>query len=130
MKRTTIRILVIAIAVLALSIIILYINRPPFISVKLSDIAPLSAVASITAKEPVRITVRIAGKHDDDIEVQYANFATEHEIPIYGLYAQTANKVTFIFSTEEGTSYERIVTVRTDPLPEIYPEIQVERIEA
>jgi arylsulfate sulfotransferase len=105
-------------------------SRPVFISVKLSDVAPLSAVASITAKEPVRITVRIAGKHDDDIEVQYANFATEHEIPIYGLYAQTANKVTFIFSTEEGTSYERIVTVRTDPLPEIYPEIQVERIEA
>lgn len=113
--------------ILAVGFATFIISRPVSISVRLADEAPLSAVASITAKYPVDVTVRIAGKHDDDLETHVSSYAVQHEIPVLGLYPGTANEVTILLTTEDGKTYERSIIVRTEPLPEIFPEIKIER---
>lgn len=118
--------LIILAAAVAAGALLLF--QPVRVSVKLSEQAPLGALAIVDSRAPTQVTVRIHGKHDDDIVVTFAPYATHHEVPILGLYPDTANRVDLVLTTNEGKTFERSLTVRTDPLPPNYPEMNVQRL--
>lgn len=102
--------------------------QPIRISAKLAERAPLSALAIVDTQKPTQVTLRIHGNNDDDIVVTFRPYDTHHEIPILGLYPDFANRVDFVLVTEDGKIYERSLTLRTEPLPSAYPEIEVQRL--
>lgn len=102
--------------------------QPVRVSAKLAERAPLSALATIDSREPTQVTLHIPGRNNDDIVVTFEPFSTHHEIPILGLYADSNNRVQLLIKTENGKTYERSLTLRTQALPEEYPDIEVERL--
>jgi arylsulfate sulfotransferase len=124
--KTGLSILLILFAVFAG--ILLYISRDPVrIEVELSQEAPLSALASIKTREPTQVSVRVKGKHDNDLLVTFDGYHSQHEIPILGLYPEWDNEVEIVLVTEFDNRHERTVTIRTQRLPDIYPDIRVDR---
>jgi arylsulfate sulfotransferase len=108
--------------------ILLYISRDPVhIEVELSQEAPLSALAIIKTREPTQVSVRVNGKHDNDLQVTFDGYHTRHEIPILGLYPGWDNEVEIVLVTELNNRHERSVTIRTQRLPDMYPDITAER---
>ena len=108
-------------------IILIMVMQPVRISIQIAAKAPLSALATITSREPTQVAIRIAGKNNDTIEVVFARYAAYHEIPILGLYADSDNQIDFVLKTESGKEFERSHTIRTKKLPSDYPVINVER---
>lgn len=91
----------------------------PFVALDPFHIAPLSAVAVFVTDEPSQITVRVEGKDEfTAIEHTFAGFGKQHMVPIYGLYADTANKVTVTAVTQSGNSTVKDLEIKTDVLPE------------
>lgn len=74
--------------------------------------SPLSAVAIFTTEKETQITVTVNGKEEKDNVEQTFEAATDHAVPIYGLYADTDNEV--VLSTGDGE--EKTVTIQTDKL--------------
>lgn len=82
----------------------------PFITLNPYGNAPLSAIAIFKTDMETGIKMKITG-HDavTDIVNQFPK-ATDHVIPIFGLYAGKENVV--VFTTDDGTSKE--VKIKTD----------------
>jgi arylsulfate sulfotransferase len=107
---------------------LLVISRDPVrINVELSEKTPLSALALIETKEPTRVSVTIEGKHDNDLQVTFDGYRKQHEIPILGLYPDWENKIEIVLLTEFDNRLVRSVTVHTQGLPDIFPDIAAER---
>ena len=74
--------------------------------------SPLSAVAVFTTEAETQVTVTVKGKEEKDNIEQTFEAATDHVVPIYGLYPDTANEV--VIATADGQ--EQTVTIETDKL--------------
>ena len=85
------------------------------------DIAPLTAEAVFDTNVPVTVTLTVAG---DEPVTQTFPAATEHSIPILGLYPGTDNQVTLRLESED-TAAETTLSVETDPLPEELPTVSI-----
>ncbi len=85
------------------------------------EIAPLTAEAVFETKRPVRVTLTVPG--DEPVTQTFAA-ATEHRIPILGLYPATDNQVTLRLESDEGTA-ETTLNIETDPLPEEFPAVTI-----
>ena len=83
--------------------------------------APLTAEATFTTRIPTRVTLTVAGA--EPVTQTFAE-ATEHRIPILGLYPDTENEVTLSLESSEG-GLELTRTVQTDPLPAELPTIDI-----
>ncbi len=125
MKR---RLVVGSILGLLLLSLLLFIARPVKITVQRSERTPLSALASIKTRKETQLTITIRGKHGDDLTVSFSGYATEHEVPLLALYAESKNEVLFKIVTETGKRYEKVITIETEPLPESFPEIDAKRV--
>jgi arylsulfate sulfotransferase len=122
-KRAWIVLIILSIAIGALM------RRDPVtISLERSENAPLSALAVVDSREPVRITIRIPGKNNDDLIVSFEDFSSHHELPLLGLYADWNNEVEFTLITKAGEQYQRVVNIQTEKLPSNFPEIEVQRL--
>ena len=84
-------------------------------------IAPLTAEAVFNTKTPVRVTLTVPG---EERVTQTFPAATEHRIPILGLYPDTDNQVTLRLESDEGAA-ETTLSVITDPLPEEFPAVSI-----
>lgn len=69
--------------------------------------SPLTAVVVFSTENETAVTVTVKGKEVEDDVKQTFDAATDHMIPVYGLYAGMANKV--VLSTEDGKEKELII---------------------
>lgn len=81
-----------------------YVKRNPYL------IAPLTALVYFKTPEATEATVTVKGKEAaGDMSCTFAK-ATEHALPIYGLYPDTANQVTITL----GTGAQKTLTIQTE----------------
>lgn len=90
-----------------------------------TSISPLSATATFATRMPVQITIRVLG--DRPISNQFSSIATEHVIPILGLYPNAANQVELRLTNAKGQYGVDTLTIRTVGLPAHMPAINVKK---
>lgn len=88
---------------------------------------PLGGKFDFETTIPVKVKVEVAGKNP--IKKTYSSFSTRHAIPVLGLYAGTSNEIVLELTTQEGQSFTKNFTLETDPLPEFFPTIQIDKVD-
>jgi len=89
----------------------------PLVVVNPYGISPLTAVAIFHTELPVRISVHVPGKCQiTDVDFTFSEFATEHVVPIYGLYAGKVNPVVLTSQTKDGTRQKTTLEIETESL--------------
>lgn len=92
----------------------------PLIVVDPYHCAPLTAMILFKTDQPVRITIHIQGKTEaQNLDYDFSGFATDHQLPVFGLYGDTLNKVTITTTDQEGQSTQRTFDLQTESIPEI-----------
>lgn len=96
-----------------------YTLEDPNIIVNPYDISPLTALVVFETKDAVAPTVTIEGKDELSTFTHTFEKTKTHYLPIYGLYADSDNKVTISCGDTQKT-----ITIKTDALPDdfILPE--------
>lgn len=100
---------------------------PVRISLELAEKAPLSAEALIKTRRPTELTLRIAGRDNNDLHVQFSGFSRRHRVPVLGLYPDHENRIEFELRTADGETHRRSRSITTAALPDAYPEIEIRR---
>ncbi len=88
-------------------------------------IAPLTAELQISTKLPSSISVKVLGP--SPIERSFDSIATKHQIPVLGLYPDHLNEIAVTIQYQEG-SVTDTVRVQTRPLPDVFPEIEINKL--
>jgi arylsulfate sulfotransferase len=85
--------------------------------------APLSALSTFQTSMNCGVQVRVMG----EVEVTkiFENDGTDHAIPILGLYPDRLNTVLLTLFTHHGTPESHLLSIRTDPLPDVLPDIEI-----
>ena len=101
--------------------------EPIAVTLNPNDITPLAAEAVFTTTVPTQVTITVTG--EEPMTHEFEEVATEHRIPILGLYPDTDNSVEILI-TEPGERYaEETLSITTEPLPDFFPDITVETAE-
>ena len=85
------------------------------------DLAPLTAEAVFSTTVPVRVSLTVPG---EEPVTQTFGAATEHRIPILGLYPDTDNQVTLRLESDEA-AVQTTLTIETPPLPVGFPTVDI-----
>ena len=87
----------------------------PYVKLNPYLVAPLTALIMFKTEEPTEVKVTVKGKESaGDINFEFPE-ATEHKIPVYGLYGDYANLVELALGNGEKIN----LTIKTDPLPDL-----------
>ena len=88
-----------------------------------SGIAPLTALATFQTSLNCNVQVKVMG----EVEVTkiFENDGTDHAVPILGLYPDRVNAVLLTLFTHHGTPENFVLSIKTDPLPDVLPDIEV-----
>ena len=105
--------------------------KNPNIIVDPYGISPLSGVASFKTSKPASITIEVQSKNDaDNVVNEFETVSTEHQIPIYGLYAGDETNVKLTANYQDGTSETNIISVTGNNLPTDFVPVGVEKSDA
>lgn len=88
-----------------------------------SGFAPLSAGLGVVTRVPTSVRFKVLG--DIPIEKELGSFSI-HLIGIHGLYADTNNEVEVIYDDGNGLTATDTLEIQTDPLPDFFPEIEID----
>ncbi|GCF94153.1 aryl-sulfate sulfotransferase [Enterococcus florum] len=101
-----------------------------FVKVNPYGTSPLTALVQFQTDIPMRTRVTVSGK-DAETEISYAfdEYVTKHSLPITGLYAGQTNSVQLTLTDEHGNEQVKIVPIDTEPLPDSFSTIDVEKTE-
>ncbi|OON99037.1 MAG: hypothetical protein ATN35_02465 [Epulopiscium sp. Nele67-Bin004] len=92
--------------------------------------SPLSALLMFETDKPASITVSIEGKDDlSTITHTFEDKQTSHQIPVYGLYADTNNKVTITATYADRTTETSTVELQTQPFAVDLPNVDIKTID-
>ncbi len=87
--------------------------------------SPLTALAMFATASPASISIEVIGKDEaTTISHSFADIATEHAIPIYGLYAGTNNQVVLTAHYQDGTTDSSMLSIATAELANPY-QVQI-----
>ena len=114
----------------ALATPLVLVIRPVRITLDTPGANPLGRRMTVKLREPARVTVTLRGLDNNDITRASQELSRTHTIDLLGLYPDHKNQVSIEARSESGTIRHRGVTVRTDALPEYYPDPQVTMIQA
>ena len=123
-----------ATGIVALGWVLAVQTRPLSVSLELSDRAPLAAEAVIRTSDPSTVRVEVkepdgAGAHGTPetgpVSAVFDRPSRMHVIPVLGLYPGRENEVRFLVTTSRNVTYRIRKTLRTNPLPEWFPEFEV-----
>lgn len=91
-----------------------------------SGIAPLTALATFQTRLNCSVQVKVMG----DVEVTkiFADDGKDHAIPILGLYPDRMNTVLLTLFTHHGTPENYLLSIKTEPLPSVFPDIEVDTV--
>ncbi|MFZ7101076.1 MAG: aryl-sulfate sulfotransferase [Peptococcaceae bacterium] len=86
----------------------------PYIRLNPYLIAPLTALVMFKTAEPAAVRITVRGKEEaGNISFAFPK-ATEHMLPIYGLYADCANEVELTLADGEKS----VLTIQTEKIPD------------
>ena len=92
--------------------------------------SPLTALVIFSTPHKTQISIHVPGKTPQaDVDFTFPAFEQHHEIPIYGLYADTQNTVTIRASEQNGASQQASITLQTEALPTYLETIQVNKVD-
>jgi len=95
----------------------------PLVVVDPYGMSPLTALVLFITDEPTGVTVQVAGKTDDvSVGYTFSDYRTDHIIPIFGLYPDMYNLVELTATTQDGFTDSKILMIRTEALPEVWPD--------
>ncbi len=101
----------------------------PLIKVDPYGVSPLTAVAMFETKQRSKVKVTVDGKDADTaISHTFDELSYNHIIPIYGLYADTENRVVFEIFNEDGTRDLYAHFVETEPVADEIYKVKMEKI--
>lgn len=90
----------------------------PYLIVDPYGISPLSAIASFKTTKPASITVEVESKNGaSNVINRFETLTTEHQIPIYGLYANDETQVTLTAQYSDGSSESKTLSIKGSDLP-------------
>lgn len=89
-------------------------------------IAPLTAYLHIKAEVPVQASVKVLGRIP--VEKDFETISDSLLIPVLGLYPARRNRVEVHLKSEKGSIIDT-VEVSTSPVPEIFPRIDIEKLD-
>ena len=90
-----------------------YTPAAPYVKVNPFGTSPLSAILKFSLPQPAKVSVRIKGKEGaPDLATNFSAFQTEWEIPVYGLYPGTENRVEIVV-TDNKVSKTYPIVVKT-----------------
>ncbi len=93
------------------------------LSIQAPDRAPLSREATFETTEAVSVRVEILD--DGSVSHTFEDLRQEHRIPILGLRAGASNLVEIRLTTADGEEASDTLTLETDPLPDLFPSIEI-----
>ncbi|EDT70542.1 arylsulfate sulfotransferase [Clostridium perfringens D str. JGS1721] len=89
-------------------------------------ISPLTSIALFETTKPAKVSIKVHGKDEySNIEHNFDNFETIHQIPIYGLYPNYTNKIDLTVEFEDGNKETKTFEIKTKKLPSDFQEIEV-----
>ena len=88
-----------------------------------SGIAPLTALATFQTSLNCHVQVKVMG--EVEVTMIFENDGTDHKVPILGLYPDRVNAVLLTLFTHHGTPENFVLSIKTDPLPDVLPDIEV-----
>lgn len=91
--------------------------------------APLTARIDLETSVPVSVEIRVVGKRgaNSDVVHEFPEPATEHRIPVLGLYAGSENTVELALRDQAGGELvTRAYGIETAPLSRHLPEISID----
>lgn len=90
----------------------------PYILLDPYKTSPLTALVAFNTLEKGTVHIEIKGQDENtNISHQFDTIATQHTIPIYGLYADFKNTIVITFTDVNGTQTQSTITIQTDKLP-------------
>ncbi len=93
-----------------------------------NGIAPLTARWDFRTEEACRARVKVFGS--PSVEHRFEGVKKKHRLPVAGLYPDTVNRVMLALENKEGKEIWRdTVEVRTGPLPDFFPRIEVDTVD-
>lgn len=107
---------------------VVYLLQPPvrIISISAAEKVPLAAEAVIRSRRPSRVSLSIKGRNGaKDLKVSFDRKSRVHRIPVLGLYPDWKNSIEFSVTDDRGRVHSLTRSIRTEALPEEYPEILV-----
>lgn len=90
----------------------------PKIIVNPYKVSPLTALVLFETEQPASVRIKVVGKDDLTSFEHTFEEATEHRLPIYGLYAGQDNQVEITAGDQTKT-----VSIKTKALPEDFPKV-------
>lgn len=103
-----------------------FLSEDPEITLNPSGIAPLSAALDLNPRQAISANLSVEG----DIPVSKSFEVTgESSLPVLGLYANTTNTVNLTLSGSNGLTAEGSFQIETEPIPDFFPEIEINTIQ-
>ncbi|WP_087974830.1 aryl-sulfate sulfotransferase [Oceanobacillus rekensis] len=88
--------------------------------------SPLTALVMFETDEKSQVTVEVEGKDEyTSVSHTFHESTKKHQVPVYGLYAGTDNRVIITAMDKDGNEKSKVLTITTEPLPEYVQDIEV-----
>ena len=88
--------------------------------------SPLTALVIFKTDTPAKVSYTVAGKTDNTAITNTVNKQTKnHRVNVVGLYADTDNKVTFKITKQNGQVEEKVINIKTEPLPTRLADVNI-----
>ncbi|MGB8212026.1 MAG: aryl-sulfate sulfotransferase [Anaerolineales bacterium] len=92
--------------------------------------APLTALVIFDTPENSQISIHVPGKTPQAaVDFTFPGYQQHHEIPVYGLYADTLNHVVMSMKTQDGVNKQTVIDLQTEPLPTDMQKFQVDKVD-
>lgn len=103
-----------------------YTLEQPLVIVNPYELSPLSAIVGFCTEEETSVSITVQGKNAySSISHTFEEFATEHLVPVYGLYAGQDNQVKLTVTDRDGTAQTSTLTIQTEALPDDISKVEV-----
>lgn len=80
--------------------------------------SPLTALMIFKTDQAAKVTYTVVGKTDNtSITNTVKGYKTTHQVPIVGLYANYSNQVQVTLTYKDGTTEQKMFTIKTGKLP-------------
>jgi arylsulfate sulfotransferase len=92
---------------------------------------PLTALVIFDTLEESQVSIHVPGKTPEaDVDYTFPGYRKHHEVPVYGLYAETLNHVKLSLVGESGDRAEKVIDLQTEPLPVYRQHLRVDTVDA
>lgn len=95
-----------------------YTFQEPFVLLNPYKKTPLAALIKFPTEKPAKITVTVRGENNaPDISHTFSSYKTDHNIPVFGLYANFENTVTLYARFKDNTVKKNTLKISTGNTP-------------